>query len=401
MATFRERTGHGDRSAEDRKRHKERVEEAIKKNIPGIIADESIIGVSKDKKIKVPIRGIKEFHFIYGKNQKGVGSGTGKEEKGDIVGKEAEDENGSGKGQGAGDQEGEEIYETEITVEELIHYMFDNMELPDLDRRKLADIELVSYRKLGFQLKGIPPRLAKRKSSIERIKRQQSIKRGQTLNEEDSQRNQAGQEAEDERFPFSEDDLRYTRMQPESRKTFNAVVFCIMDVSGSMDQSKKYLARCFYFLLYQFLRLRYTNVEIVFIAHTTTALEVTEQEFFYRGESGGTKISSGYEKALDIIEERYNPSSWNIYAFHCSDGDNWREDNQKAIVAAAALCEACNMFGYVEIPLKGYFDDTFSKSISEGIKRDNFHIVRIHEIQDVYPALKELLESEGGSNNDV
>ena len=100
-----------------------------------------------------------------------------------------------------------------------------------------------------------------------------------------------------------------------------------MDTSGSMDTMKKYLARSFFFLLYQFICTKYRNVEIVFIAHHTEANEVTEEEFFHKGESGGTFISSGYNKALEIIQERYHPSLWNIYAFHCSDGDNFDSDN--------------------------------------------------------------------------
>jgi len=98
-----------------------------------------------------------------------------------------------------------------------------------------------------------------------------------------------------------------------------------MDNSGSMYLNKKYLARSFFFLLYQFVRYRYSHVDLVFINHSTAAREVNEDDFFHRGESGGTLISSGYEKALEIIDERYNPEIWNIYAFHCSDGDNWPE----------------------------------------------------------------------------
>jgi len=132
------------------------------------------------------------------------------------------------------------------------------------------------------------------------------------------------------RFPFSEDDLRYRRVREDRKKDFNAVVICIMDVSGSMDQTKKYLARSFYFLLYQFIRLKYANVDVVFIAHTTTAKEVSEDEFFHRGESGGTYISSGYEKLLNNRAE-IQPQQLEYICFHCSDGDNWSEDNKKAV----------------------------------------------------------------------
>lgn len=388
MAIFREFRSEGrNRCAEDRRRHKELVEDAIKRNITNIIAEESIIGVSKDKKIKIPIKGLKEYQFIYGKNKKGVGTGDGSEKRGDKLGEEVQA--AIAKGEGAGNQEGEEIYETEITLEELINYLFDDLELPDLDRRKLGEIDAHSiHKKLGFQKKGIPPRLAKNRSLVERLKRKQIQKRGHEDNFN----------SEDERFPFKEDDLRYRRVREDHKKDFNAVIICIMDVSGSMEQTKKYLARSFYFLLYQFIKLKYANVEIVFIAHTTTAKEVTEDEFFHRGESGGTYISSGYEKALEIIETRYNPANWNIYAFHCSDGDNWPEDNKKAVDMAKKLCEVCNLFGYGEITPGVYStNSTIKEEFESNIKAKNFSIITIKKKEDILPGLKKLLEKEGGN----
>lgn len=390
MAIFREfDSGGKDRSAEDRRRHRELVEESIKKNIGDIIAEESIIGQSKDKKIKIPIRSIKEYQFIYGKNVPGVGSGDGGEKRGDVIGDEKSGQNGKGSGT-AGNKEGDEIYETEITIEELIKYLFDDLSLPDIDRKKLAELESPKSNKyLGYQRKGIPPRLAKKRSVIEKIKRKQSYLRNEKELEgkEDSMHTA--------RFPFMEDDLRYRRIRENNKKDFNAVVICIMDVSGSMDRTKKYMARSFYFLLYQFIRLKYANVEVAFVAHTTTAKEVSEDEFFHRGESGGTYISSGYEKALEIIEQRYNPSSWNIYAFHCSDGDNWTEDNAKAVEMAQKLCEVCNLFGYGEI-VPGYFlsGSTIKLEFQKNIKRGNFAIVTMSKKDDILPGLKKLLEKE-------
>ncbi len=406
MAIFRENNSGGrDRSAEDRRRHRELVEESIKKNLGNIIAEESIIGKSRDKKIKIPIRGIKEFQFVYGRNKPGVGSGDGSEKRGDKFTGDAQ--SGSGKGR-AGNQEGEEIYETEITIEEVIRYLFDDLNLPDIDKKQLSQLEEKSYRKLGYQQRGIPPRLAKKRSAVEKIKRKQATKR--TLNELNQEKTQKYDEDSDDsseiyvnsiqinglqknRFPFIEDDLRYYRIKEDNKKDYNAVVLCIMDVSGSMDQTKKYLARSFYFLLYQFLQLKYSNVEVVFIAHTTTAKEVNEKEFFHRGESGGTYISSGYEKALEIISERYSPSNWNIYAFHCSDGDNWSEDNKKAVDSAKKLCEVCNLFGYGEI-VPGYYSmgSTIKAELQSKIDSKNFAAISINKKEDVLPALKKLLE---------
>ena len=135
------------------------------------------------------------------------------------------------------------------------------------------------------------------------------------------------------------------------------------------------------------------NVEVVFIAHTTTAKEVTEDDFFHKGESGGTYISSGYEKALDIIKTRYNPVLWNIYAFHCSDGDNWGEDNEKAIESAQKLCEICNLFGYGEIKTSTY-TSTIMNKYTDKIKADNFSIVKMSRKEDVWPAFVNMLRVE-------
>ena len=407
MTIFRDCNNDGrDRSAEDRRRHRELIEESIKKNLGNIIAEESIIGKSKDKKIKIPIKGIKEYQFIYGKNKPGIGVGDGDEKRGDKFSGEASNNSGKGK---AGNQEGEEIYETEITIEEVVKYLFDDLNLPDIDKKQLSQLEEKSYRKLGYQNKGIPPKLAKKRSVVEKIKRKQSYKRAL---EEQAQVKPAPNKADldsnedevcsnsitsvstqKERFPFIEDDLRYYRIKEENKRDYNAVVLCIMDVSGSMDQTKKYLARSFYFLLYQFLQLKYANVDVVFIAHTTVAKEVNEKEFFHRGESGGTYISSGYEKALEIISERYSPANWNVYAFHCSDGDNWSEDNNKAIESAKKLCGVCNLFGYGEI-VPGYYSigSTIKTELLSKIDSKNFAAININKKEDVLPALKKLLD---------
>ncbi len=401
MGIFREYDRSGrDRSSEDRLRHKKLIEESIKRNLGNIIAEESIIGQSKDKKIKIPIKGIKEYRFIYGSNKPGVGSGTGEEKRGDKIGS---DEMAKGQGdQDAGNNEGEDIYETEITIEELINYLFDDLELPDMERKKFSEIESEKkFKRLGYQRKGIKPRLAKKKSVMEKIKRKKATDRGKEAPVKDAvesinldSENVKGQK---DRFPFKEDDLRYYHVRNDIKKESNAVVMCIMDTSGSMSITKKYLARSFYFLLYQFVRLKYVNVEVVFIAHTTVGKEVSELEFFHKGESGGTYISSGYNKALEIIEERFNPELWNIYAFHCSDGDNWREDNDKAVDAAKKLCETCNLFGYGQISIGGYIpSSTIKQQFMNNVKFDNFSVVTMSGKEDIIPALKKLLSKEKG-----
>lgn len=388
MAIFKNGGGQSDRSAWDRKRHRQLVEEAIKKNLGDIIAEESIIGQSKDKKVKVPIRGIKEYQFIYGKNTGGTGSGSGQEKRGQVIGK-ANGQQGQGKGQ-AGSDPGEDIYETEITMDELVNYLFEDLQLPDMEKKKFAHIETErKFKRSGHQRKGIPPRLDKKKSVAEKLKRRQLAKQCAV----------AADPYGPARIPFREEDLRYFRVKEDIRRHSNAVVICIMDTSGSMDQTKKYLARSFYFLLYQFVRHRYENVEVVFIAHSTDAKEVSERDFFHRGESGGTYISSGYAKALEIIEQRYSPAVWNIYSFHCSDGDNWSEDNPKAVELARQLCEVGNLFGYGEITTDAW-TSTIRREYEKSIRADNFVVAVIRTKEDIWPAFKRILDKETAGGED-
>ncbi len=389
MAIFKEgRTGQSDRSQYDRKRHRELVEDAIKRNMGEIIADESIIGQSKNKKIKIPVRGIKEYQFIYGKNNGGTASGTGKEQRGQVIGRNNQQEKGIGQ---AGSEQGEDIYEIEITMDEIINYMFEDIKLPDLERKKFALQESeYKFKKAGYQRKGIPPRLAKKRTMVEKLKRQQGLIREKVYIEPDADDHSQVRA----RVPFREDDLRYFRVKEDIRRHSNAVVFCIMDVSGSMDQSKKYLARSFYFLLYQFLRWKYEHVEVVFIAHTTEAKEVNEREFFHHGESGGTMISSGYAKALEIIEQRYSPTVWNIYCFHCTDGDNWTEDNPRTIDRARELASVSNLFGYVEILANYGYGATIRRELEQKVKDENFIIVSMGSKDDIWPAFRRVLEKE-------
>ncbi|SHI94233.1 sporulation protein YhbH [Propionispora hippei] len=395
MAVFKDGgAGHSDRSAWDRKRHRKLMEDAIKRNLGDIIAEESIIGQSKDKKIKIPVKSIKEYQFIYGKGNDGSASGDGQEKKGQVIGKVV-GQNGTGNGGPGGSDPGEEIYETEITMDEIIGYMFNELQLPDIDKKKYGLIEdECRIKRSGYQPKGIPPRLAKKRTVIEKIKRKQSYRRNQA---------NGAEQAIPERIPFRTEDLRYHRVKEEHKRRSNAVVICIMDTSGSMDQTKKYLARSFYFLLYQFVRWKYEQVEVVFIAHTTEAKEVNEWEFFHRGESGGTVISSGYAKALEVIEARYNPAVWNIYAFHCSDGDNWGDDNNRAIGLAKDLCGVCNLFGYGEITFTQSWNVTIRRDFERAMQEPNFVMATMSKKEDIWPAFKKILDKHvtaGGTEHE-
>ncbi|HLW71159.1 MAG TPA: sporulation protein YhbH [Candidatus Binataceae bacterium] len=386
-----------DRSAGDRLRHREKVRESIRENIADIIAEESIIGKNKDKVIKVPLRGIKEYRFVYGDNAPGVGTGDGNAQPGQVVGKTGE---GQGKGEGkAGDQPGVDYYETDVSLEELIEIMFEDLELPNLERRALREIPSdQSSKRKGYRHVGIRVRLDKRRTARQRVTRIMATRRSRELQAaEDAANGVVDEQTEEQaqRFPFHQDDLRYKHLEIDTREDSNAVVMCVMDTSGSMDTMKKYLARSFFFMLYQFIATRYRNVEIVFIGHHTEASEVTEEEFFHKGEAGGTFISSGYQKALDIIAERYHPSLWNIYAFHCSDGDNFDSDNPAALRTAKELTEVCNLFGYGEIkPLGSRYYESSMLNVFRRLEAANFQAVLIERKEDIWPSFKAFLSKD-------
>src|SRR5216683_136123 len=371
-----------DRSAGDRLRHRQKVRESIRENIADIIAEESIIGKNKDKVIKVPLRGIKEYRFVYGDNTPGV-----------------------------------DYYETDVTLEELIEIMFEDLELPNLERRALREIpaERITKRK-GYRHVGIRVRLDKRRTARQRVVRMLASQRG-ALSAAAAAKAKSGAPAptaasgasaaangsshgadlddHERRFPFHQDDLRYKHLEMDVREESNAVVICVMDTSGSMDTMKKYLARSFFFLLYQFICTKYRNVEIVFIAHHTEANEVTEEEFFHKGESGGTFISSGYVKALEIIQARYHPSLWNVYSFHCSDGDNFDSDNPAALRTARELAEVCNLFGYGEIkPLGSRYYESSMLNVFRRLDAPNFQAVLIERKEDIWPSFKAFLSKD-------
>jgi len=340
MSIFVEHKTSADRSASDRARHKQKIEKAIKDGITDIISEESIIGQDGKKKIRIPVRGIKEWQFVYGDNEgkKQVGSAPGADiHNGQIV-KKGQKEQGTGNK--AGNDKGDEFYEVEITLEELAEYLFSSLNLPELVKKKLRTIVDEKPKRHGTRTKGIPPRLDKKEAAIQRIKRLTAARRtGEVEIDEDG----------NEVFPFHNNDLRYHHIKTKKKEATSAVIFFMMDVSGSMSQEIKFIARSFYFLLYQFIRHKYEKIEIVFVGHTTEAFETDEDSFFKRGSSGGTHISSAPELALEIINERFHPSSWNIYAFHCTDGDNWSDDNIKAFDVYRELCSVAQMIGFCEI----------------------------------------------------
>jgi len=384
MSVFREHKTVADRSASDRRRHKKKIHRAIKEGIHDIVAEESIIGQDGKKKIKIPVRGIKEYRFVYGDNatNKKAGSAPGADiKRGQKIGDSQKKTDAPG--HGAGNEPGEEYYEVEITLEELAHYLFDDLELPDMEKKSLKKIMSEKIKRKGYRPQGIRPRLDKKKTAIARIKRRKATEREKTSDE-----------APEELFPFHENDLTYRHYKSSNKECSSAVIFFVMDVSGSMTKVKKFIARSFYFLLYHFIRSRYEQTEIVFVSHDTSAQEVNEDQFFSRGNSGGTLVSQGLELVCEIINKRYHPNSWNIYCFQCSDGDNWPDDTGKTLTAAEKIRDVSQLFGYCEIAPEGekssWFEETRLSKVYERLIDKRMKIVSITSKSDIWPSFKRL-----------
>src|SRR6266566_3561517 len=242
----------------DQERHKEKIREAIKKNLGDIVSEESIILSDGKKMVRVPIRSLDEYRFRYDPGrQQHAGQGNGK--KGD-----------------AGKDPGYDYYEAEITMEELAAMIFEDLGLPNLEQKRQQELQTDAVRFTDVRKKGPLTNLDKKRTILENMKR--NAAKGQAKFQD-----------------IKSEDLRFKVWEPTIRYQSNAVVMAMMDVSGSMGEFEKYIARSFYFWMVRFLRTKYNNVQIVFISHHTEAKEVTEEEFFHKGESGGTQVSSAYE----------------------------------------------------------------------------------------------------------
>lgn len=379
MSIFKEHKTNADRVAGDRRRHKQKIDKAIRDGIHNIVADESIIGSNGKKKFKIPVKGIKEHRFVYGDNGKQVGSAGDKDVKrGQTLSRR--DRTKAQRPDKPGNQSGEEYYDVEMSLDELADYLFSDLGLPDLQKKQLANISTNKLKRSGYRTEGILPRLDRKKSAISRIKRMKSA----GFKPEEA--------AEGETFPFHEDDLRYRHYKLKDEPRTNAVVFFVMDVSGSMTTDKKFLARSFCFLMYQFIRTKYEQVEVVFVTHDTEAREVNESEFFTMGTFGGTEASSGLELVNEIIEARFHPSLWNLYCIHLSDGDNYDSDNGKYLDEHAKLEKIVQLFGYCELePEKGYLGEPKISKLLFRRTKDNSKVVTVNNKDDIWPAFREML----------
>jgi sporulation protein YhbH len=388
MSVFRKHKSIVDRAASDRDRHKKKIDKAIKESIKDVVAEESIIGQNGKKKIRIPVKGIKEYRFIFGNNENNKSTGSGGDhslKRGQKIGKQRA---AKGQNQGSGrpsDQKGDEYYDVEVTLEELAEYLFNDLELPDLEKKQFRFVSQESVKRKGYRFKGIRPRLSKKETLKRKIRRQKMAEKAGTYDPEGG-----------ERFPFHTDDLKYHHIKPKNKENSAAVIFFLMDVSGSMSQGRKFLARSFFFLLYQFLNHKYEKVDVVFISHSTEAKRVSENDFFKVGTQGGTIVSSCLDLELDIIEKEYHPNSWNIYNFYCGDGENWSSDNEKCIDLFKEIKKVAQLTGYCEINehYKGLADEIDQDDPFYGTPWGTFSAWKNEEMDNLWSKLNPICDNK-------
>lgn len=390
----------------DSKRHQEKIDEAIRKNVRDVIGSENIITEQGKKKVRVPVKGLKDYRFIHGNADGGGGGiGQGDGEAGDIIGRRQKQ--GQGQGPGKGGQGSGEDMEAEVDIDYLIDVMFDDLGLPWLDPKKKNSIEIPKGWKFeSISKKGVFSRIHKKRTMREAVKRnvlfvqevikntklkdlefeESQIKAAKALQQSLGDITEAIRIINDNElngndpsgFLIHDEDLRFKQIEEDVEICSKAVVFALMDVSGSMTQDKKYLMKSLLFWMVNWLRKQYEAVEIRFIQHTEIATEVDEDTFFYGGETGGTMASSAFDKANYIIDTEYPLDEWNIYTIYCSDGEDF---NPKEAVSSMEnmIMKKINMLSYVEIkPSHDLFDEKlaiqygYSTLLPECLKKWNF-----------------------------
>lgn len=358
---------------QDQQRHTEKVKDAIKNNLSDLISEESIIMSNGREVVKIPIRSLDEYKIRYNYDKsKHVGQGKGDSKVGDLIAREGPPGNkAAGQEKKAGDKPGEDYYEAEVSIEEVQSVLFGELELPNLQQKETADIVTEKIEFNDIRKKGLMGNIDKKRTILTAFKR--NAMKGKA-----------------EISPIQNDDLRFKTWDEVLKPESKAVVLAMMDTSGSMGNFEKFCARSFFFWMTRFLRSKYETVEIEFIAHHTEAKVVTEEEFFTKGESGGTICSSAYLKALELIKEKYNPSRYNIYPVHFSDGENMSGDNEKCLKLVQNLMDVSSMFGYGEVNAHNRFSTlmyTYKK-----IEDPKFRHYVLKQKSDVYDALKSFFE---------
>jgi len=422
MSRFIDRRPNGrHKSAVNRQRFMRRFKKQIQEAVREAISGRSIKEVDESgEKITIPAKDTSEPSFSYGDGgvRNMIFPGNKEFIPGDLIKRPNQDGQGRG-GSEASDsaEEGQDEFAFEISKEEFLDIFFEDLALPNLVKTQIAKIPNYKMIRTGYTSQGIPANINVVRSLREALGRRLAIKAAKNNKIRDlenelalllsSEPNSARInviQTEIERLkrtigtiPFIDPfDLKYNNRVMRPEPSTQAVMFCLMDVSGSMDEAKKDIAKRFFILLYLFLSKTYENVEVVFIRHHTSAKEVNEEEFFYSRETGGTVVSSALELMRDIMLTRYPTSDWNIYAAQASDGDNWNNDSPRCKeLLLDDILSLVQYFAYVEI-MPRHHQSLWEAYLTIKEVCPQFAMQHIESVKDIYPVFRELFKRSEG-----
>ena len=317
------------RGARDWLRHNRKVRDAVMKGLPELLSGGDMISRPENRTVLVPVRLLEHARFRLSEREERFGAGQGQGEPGDVLRPAREQEEAGGAG---GHGEGELQFVLELKVDDILDWLWEELKLPELKPKRSATLEEPDFVREGWDKRGARSRLDRRRTVREAVKRRA---------------------VQAEPLDFATEDLRYRQLVRRATPALNAVVVFVLDVSASMDEAQRKLAKSFFFFALHGIRRRYAKVESVFIAHTVNAWEFSEEQFFQVSGSGGTVASSAFRLALELLKTRYDPGRYNAYLFYASDGENASDDRESAGEALAELAEKLNYAGYVELGSSG------------------------------------------------
>ncbi len=415
------------KSAVNRQRFLRRYREHIKKAVADAVNRRSITDIDRGESISIPKRDISEPTLHHGKGGRRSVVHPGNKEfvTGDTLPRPPGGAGGGGAGQGQASDSGEGLDEFvfQISQDEFLDFMFEDLALPNLVQKQLKEASNFKLVRAGYTTQGTPAKInvvrsmrgayarrlalsGKKRKELRELEAELETLRNLPASDDpalDTRPRIEELEARIEKIrrrlshiPFLDEiDIRYNRHVKEPQPATAAVMFCLMDVSGSMSQQHKDIAKRFFILLYLFLKRNYKKIEVVFIRHHTSAKEVDEEEFFYSRETGGTIVSSALKLMKEIMDDRYPASDWNIYAAQASDGDNWNDDSPRCgQLLANDILPRCQFYSYIEITPHDHQMLWYEYEKLAARFRERFAMQQIVDVSDIYPVFRKLFRKQ-------
>jgi hypothetical protein len=406
----------GGKSLENRQRFLRRAKALVQGAVKKSSQDRDIKDVLEGGEVSISLDGMDEPRLRReGGTRDMVLPGNKKFVEGDILPRSGD---GGGRKSAPGQGDSEDAFRFVLSRDEFVNLFLDDLELPDLAKRKLAEAESEGLQRAGYAISGSPANLSISRTVRRALARRVALRRPrpETIAQLEAELADCDEErraelqaqiealkAKAKRIPFIDPiDIRYRRFETIPKPVAQAVMFCLMDVSGSMSEHMKDLAKRFYMLLYVFLKRRYRHVEIVFIRHTDRAEEVDEQTFFYGPASGGTLVSSALQAMHEIVRARFRPSDWNIYAAQASDGDNAISDSEPvARILTESILPVCQFFAYLEVGEAGGYSfempDSALWSLYERLRGGGAQLSmrKVRDRSEIFPVFHDLFQRRG------